>query len=81
MAREVSKPGMDRENCIVAVKKSNGKFFGGKAAGTHIGYPQINYLKAAMTHAKVKHSDYRFVQLSFNEDGVPTLTLLEDSHE
>lgn len=72
--------GDHHDSCIVAVHKETGKMFGGKGKGTHIGYPKLGYLKTAMTNAGIKDkSQYRFVQLSFNEDGLPTLTLLEES--
>lgn len=61
------------DKCYIAVNKETHKFFGGKKAGTHIGYPKINYLKAAMTNAEVNHDDYYFMVLSFNENGSPTL--------
>jgi hypothetical protein len=61
----------------MAVNRTTGKFFGGKKNGTHIGYPKINYLKSAMTNARVRKSDYYFVMISFDERMVPTLTNLE----
>lgn len=77
-------PGDRHGACIVAVHKETGNMFGGKGKGTHIGYPQLGYLKAAMTHAGIKDkSQYRFIKLSFNEVegqiGLPTITLLEES--
>jgi hypothetical protein len=61
-----------RDCCYVAVNKKTNKFFGGKG-GTHIGYPKLQYLKSAMTNAKVNKDAYDFMVLSFNENGAPTL--------
>lgn len=60
--------------CYMAIHKETGYYFGGKKNGTHIGYPRINFLKAAMTNAKVNKDDYRFISLSFDELIRPTLT-------
>jgi FAD synthase len=64
------------ERCYVAVHKKTGKFFGGKKQGTHIGYPKLNFLKSAMTNAKVNKDGYYFVVLEFNENGLPVLTAI-----
>jgi hypothetical protein len=61
------------DKCYMAVNKNTHQFFGGKKQGTHIGYPKINFLKSAMTIAKVNKDAYYFVVLSFNENGAPTL--------
>jgi hypothetical protein len=68
----------DHDECIIAVHKETGKMFGGKAAGSHIGYHKVGALKNAMNLAKRPYEDYRFIRLGFNEQGVPTLTLLEE---
>lgn len=61
------------KECYMAVHKETHQFFGGKKNGTHIGYPKINYLKSAMTNAKVIHADYFFIAVSFDEYGMQTL--------
>jgi hypothetical protein len=61
-------------SCYMAIHKHTGHYFGGKKNGTHIGYPKINFLKAAMTNAKVDKEDYMFISLSFDEHLRPTLT-------
>lgn len=61
------------DKCYMAVDKKTHHFFGGKKAGTHIGYPKLNYLKSAMTNAQVNKDDYYFVEFSFNENGSPQL--------
>jgi hypothetical protein len=60
----------------MAVNKTTHQFFGGKKQGTHIGYPKLNFLKSAMTNAKVNKDAYYFVALSFNENGLPELTAI-----
>ncbi|MEH7521740.1 hypothetical protein V7149_00435 [Bacillus sp. JJ1503] len=60
--------------CFMAVNKSTGEFFGGKKNGTHIGYPKINYIKSAMTNARVNKDDYHFVMVSFDENLTPTIS-------
>lgn len=74
-------PPLDREKdqCVMAVHKKTGKFFGGKGRGTSVGYSKIGFLKSAMTNAKTSHDDYFFVGISFDRTGLPTLTLLEGS--
>jgi hypothetical protein len=61
------------DKCYIAVNKNTHQFFGGKKQGTHIGYPKLNFLKSAMTNAKVNKDAYYFVVLTFNENGTPTL--------
>lgn len=61
------------DKCYIAVNKETHEFFGGKKQRTHIGYPKLNFLKSAMTNAKVNKGDYYFMVLSFNENGAPTL--------
>lgn len=60
--------------CFMAIHKETKQYFGGKKNGTHIGYPKINFLKAAMTNASVNKDDYHFISLSFDERLTPTLT-------
>lgn len=60
--------------CYMALHKETKHYFGGKKNGTHIGYPRINFLKAAMTNAKVNKEDYYFIKLSFDENMTPKLT-------
>jgi hypothetical protein len=74
-------PKREHDECVMAIHKETGKFFGGKGSGTHIGYPKKGPLKSAMTNADVKHEDFYFVSISFDERGLPTLTLLEGSPE
>jgi hypothetical protein len=62
----------------MAIHKVTGEYFGGKKHGTHIGYPKLNYLKSAMTNAKVNKDDYHFIVLSFDEYLQPCLTKIED---
>jgi hypothetical protein len=57
----------------LAVHLETGEMFGGKAAGTHIAYPRLRDLRAAMTHAKVSKEDYAFFRLSFNKGLLPTV--------
>jgi hypothetical protein len=68
----------EHSGCIVAVHKETGLMFGGKAAGTHVGYSKIGALKSAMNLAGKKYEDYRYVKLSFRADGLPELTLIEE---
>ncbi|MEI5905614.1 hypothetical protein WAK64_00860 [Bacillus spongiae] len=62
-----------KNTCHMAVHKTTGEFFGGKKNGTHIGYPKRQFLKSAMTNADIKHAEYHFVSLSFDENFTPTL--------
>jgi hypothetical protein len=62
------------DKCYMAVNKETGNFFGGKKQRTHIGYPKLNFLKSAMTNAKVNKDAYFFVSISFDENLVPTLS-------
>lgn len=64
--------------CYMAVTKTSGTFFGGKKQGTHIGYPKLNFLKSAMTNAKVNKDDYFFISISFDENLIPTLTKVDE---
>lgn len=73
----MSKVNRAHDDCVVAVHKETHKFFGGKAGGTHIGYSKKQYLKSAISHAKLSHDDYYYVKISFNEHGMPQLTRLE----
>jgi hypothetical protein len=71
----------EHNDCIIAVHKTTGLMFGGKAAGTNVGYSKLGALKSAMTLAHKKHEDYRFVKLSFNGSAgvnVPEITLIEE---
>jgi hypothetical protein len=63
--------------CYMAINKETGHYFGGKKNNTHIGYPKINFLKAAMTNAKVNKDNFHFIMLSFDENGIPTLTHID----
>lgn len=63
--------------CYMAIHKENGTYFGGKKNGTHIGYPKINFLKSAMTNAKVNKDNYHFIMLSFDERLTPTITKID----
>lgn len=62
------------DKCYMAVNKETHQFFGGKKQKTHIGYPKLNFLKSAMTNAKVDKDAYLFVSISFDENMTPTLT-------
>jgi hypothetical protein len=62
----------------MAIHKETGEYFGGKKQGTHIGYPKLNFLKSAMTNAKVNKVEYHFIMLSFDEHLQPELTRIED---
>jgi hypothetical protein len=62
------------DKCYIAVDKKTGNFFAGKKQRTHIGYPKLNFLKSAMTNAKVNKDAYFFVSISFDENMTPTLT-------
>jgi hypothetical protein len=64
------------DKCYMAVNKTTHAFFGGKKQRTHIGYPKLNFLKSAMTNAKVNKDAYYFVVLEFNENGSPVLTAI-----
>jgi hypothetical protein len=66
------------DKCYMAVNKETMQFFGGKKQRTHIGYPKLNFLKSAMTNAKVSKDDYYFAVLSFDERGMPTLNKVEE---
>jgi hypothetical protein len=71
----------EHSECIVAVHKETGLMFGGKAAGTHIGYSKMGALKNALNLAKKDYRDYRYVKLSFNGTagiGIPEITLLDE---
>jgi hypothetical protein len=61
----------------MAINKETGHYFGGKKAGTHIGYPKINFLKAVMTNANVNKDHFHFIMLSFDENMTPTLTQID----
>jgi hypothetical protein len=67
------------DKCYMAVNKETMQFFAGKKQRTHIGYPKLNFLKSAMTNAKVSKEDYYFAVLSFDERGMPTLTKVEEA--
>lgn len=71
----------EQDLCVMAVHKETGKFFGGKGNGTHVGYSKKHYLKSAITNAGRTHDDYYYVSISFDNRGLPTLTLLEGSPE
>ncbi|QIW88634.1 hypothetical protein P59_036 [Bacillus phage P59] len=77
--KQKNDPVREHDQCVMAVHKETGKFFGGKGSGTHIGYSKKGYLKSAMTNADVQHDDYYYVGISFDDKGLPTLTLLEGS--
>jgi hypothetical protein len=62
----------------MAIHKVTGEYFGGKKKGTHIGYPRLNFLRSAMTNARVNKDDYHFIMLSFDEHLTPQLTRIED---
>lgn len=71
----------EHNECIIAVHKTTGLMFGGKAAGTHIGYSKMGALKNAMNLAEKKYEDYRFIKLSFNGTAgvnIPEITLIEE---
>lgn len=70
------KEGTYLNECYMAINKTTGQFFGGKKTGTHIGYPKLNFLKSAMTNARVNKDAYHFVMISFDENLTPTLTKL-----
>ncbi|MDR7001635.1 hypothetical protein [Neobacillus niacini] len=59
------------DKCYMAVNKKTGEFFGGKKQRTHIGYPKLNFLKSAMTNARVNKDEYYFVSISFDENMFP----------
>lgn len=67
----------DHDQCIVAVHKETHKMFGGKAAGTNVGYSKIGPLKSAIRYSGRDPEDYYYVSLAFREHGVPELTKLE----
>jgi hypothetical protein len=68
------------DKCYMAVNKETMQFFGGKKQRTHIGYPKLNFLKSAMTNAKVNKDDYYFAVLNFDERGMPSLTKIEEAN-
>ena len=63
--------------CYMAIHKETKQYFGGKKSGTHIGYPKINYLKAAMTNADVNKEDYYYICAEIDIHLTPTVSLID----
>lgn len=66
------------KECYVAIHKQTGEYFGGKKSGTHIGYHKINFLKSAMTNAKVDKDGYYYYILSFIDKEFPVVFKVEN---
>jgi hypothetical protein len=62
-------PNRSHRTCYIALHKETHEMFGGKAAGTHIGYPEPRHIKTAMRNADINPEDYYFVCLEFDEKG------------
>lgn len=71
----------EHEVCILAVHKKKGKMFGGKKNGSHIGYPKIGFLKAALRNVNEDPKDYDYVELLLDEHGEFHLNEIEQKED